>query len=123
MRPHEVVLLCPWQWSNIQKQRCIFRVCQTSKSTFDASVMFHGLQIAHEEHCSLDQERRAHLHHYFMTKRQTESDVSIKAMVNSDTTRNGRITSTRDKMHVARMPLRRASVREDYTMQEESPEE
>ena len=57
-----------------------------------------------------------------MTKRQTESDVSIKAMVNSDTIRNSQMTSTRDKMHVARMPVRRASGQEEYTMKKESPE-
>jgi hypothetical protein len=43
-------------------------------------------------------------------------------MVNSDTMRNSQITSTRNKMHVARMPVRRASVQDEYTMNEENPE-
>jgi hypothetical protein len=30
MWPHKVACLCPWQWWNIQKQRCMFRICQTS---------------------------------------------------------------------------------------------
>ena len=49
---------------------------------------------------------------------KTESDVCIKTIVKSDTTTKGQNTSMRDRKQVARKPIRRASEREDDTMQE-----